>query len=183
MDDTRRNEIKEVVEFFKGKPVTNDVLAEYCNRRKYVPIVLSEYEDYKFQYEHDQRFARVIPLIMAEMLNIQQPPEFASQADRKKAFDNNNRIELNIAKIFEDSDILYSEADTIGKNLGVMLQGIMTGVSNRVNNMGVATMMDIAGKQLGYPLTVKACAQYFRKEADALARAGEVPTDLGAIPQ
>ena len=173
MEETRRNEIKEIIEFFRGKPVTNEVLTEYCNRRKYVPIVLSDYEDYLFQYGHDERFTKIIPLIMAEMQNIQQPPEFANQIDRKKVFDANERIELNIAKIFEDSGILYSEGDTIAKNLGVLLQGIMTGVSNRVNNMGIATMMDITEKQLGRPLTIKACAQYFRKEADALAHAEE----------
>jgi hypothetical protein len=176
MQDEKRAQIKEIIEFFRGKPVNQEVLQEYCNRRKYEVIVLSDYEDMLFQYEHDERFTRVMPLLMTEMLKLKQPPEFATHAERKAVFDNNNAVELAMSKVLEDNDILYSEAETLLKNLGTMLQGVTTGASNRITNMGVATMLDIAEKQLGKPLKIKACAEYVRKEADTLARMQETKT-------
>lgn len=173
MNDETRAQVKEIVEFFMGKPVNNDVLAEFCNRRKFEPMVVSQYEDYLFQYQHDKKVALLVPLIMMEMAKLQIPPELGTVSERNSAFANNNTVEIGIAKLFEDNGVLYHEADTLAKNVGMMLQGVMTSVNNRVTNMGTATILDIAEKVLGKPLTVKTCAEYFRKEADVLARAQE----------
>lgn len=173
MNDEIRAQIKEVVEFFMGKPVNNDVLAEFCNRRKFELVTMSQYEDYLFQYQHDKRASTIVPLVLAEMAKLQIPPELGTASERNAVFANNNMVELAISKIFEDNGIVYHEADTLAKNMGMMFQGVMSSVGNRVNNMGTATIIDIAEKVLGKPLTVEACARYFRKEADALARAKE----------
>ena len=83
MDEQRRAEIKRIVEHFRGKAISQNVLTEYCNLTKVEPIVVGDYKDYLYQVEHDDKILALVPRILKELQAIQYVPEFASANERK----------------------------------------------------------------------------------------------------
>jgi hypothetical protein len=169
MEPEQRKKIGEMLKSFKGNLVTNELLEAYCKRHGITPVlVMSQYEDYLFQYDHDERFTNVMPLLLEALSKLQQPPEFCSQEEHKAVVMNNNEVELRLAMILEENGILWSEATTLIGNFGILVSSAIERAKNSVKNMGEATMLHITEAQLGKPLTLKAAADYFRTEADKL---------------
>ena len=52
--NVNRAELLDILEHFEGKKITNEVLQEYCARKKYRVITEGEYQDWQFQYAHDK---------------------------------------------------------------------------------------------------------------------------------
>ena len=78
--------IMEAVNQFRDIPVTQDALNEFCTRRQIEPMTLGVLDDHIYQVKHDERMARVYPLVLAEIAKIKYYPEYASKADIQKKF-------------------------------------------------------------------------------------------------
>ena len=169
MDAIQKEKIAEMLKSFKVKLVTNDLLDAYCKRHKIVPsLVMSQYEDYLFQFEHDERFTKIMPLMMAALSGLRQPPEFCTPEEYKAVQDNNSKIENDLAGVLEENGILWEEGVQLLGNFGILLASCVERSKNGVKNMGEATMRHIAEQQLGTPLTIKMLTDYYRKVAEKL---------------
>lgn len=165
MTGKRRQEIKAIVEAFRGQPVTNDLLKAFCERHGYELLTEGEYQDWLFQYEHDERVASALPAIFAELTKFQYTSEFAGDEERQKVREANEAIEVNIAQIMEEHGVRYGkEVDVFTGNLGGALQGIMSNAGVRASNMGANTLLRIAVDTLGQPLTLKKLMDYDGKK-------------------
>ena len=169
MDAEHKKKIGELLTAFEGKVVTNELLDAYCKRHHIEPVmVMSQYEDYIFQFQHDRRFTTVMPLLLNALQKLTQPEEFVSPEEHKKFMANNDMIELEMAKILEDNGILWDEAQGLISNFGILIAGVIERTKNRVKNMGEATMLHVTTEQLGKPLTLKALSTRFAEEAEKL---------------
>jgi hypothetical protein len=164
MEGKRRQEIKTIVEAFRGQLVTNDLLKAYCERHGYERLTEGEYQDWLFQYEHDERVAKALPAIFAELTKFQYTSEFAGDEERRRIREENEAIEIRIAELMEEHGVRYGkEVDVFTGNLGGALQGLMQNAGVRASNMGANTLLKIAIDTLGQPLTLKKLVEYKQK--------------------
>ena len=161
-------EIKKVLAHFKGKPVNNKVLAEYCNLKHFDLITEGAYEDYLFQQEHDERVENALPLIFAELSKFRYVPTFISDDERREMNEANEDIEGKMSKVLEDNGILYREIDLISKNLATAFQAIMENAGRRANNMCAVVLSTLAKEKFGDPLKLKDLASYYGVKAKEL---------------
>lgn len=179
-NEVRAGELKEIVEFFRGKPVTNDALKAFCDRKKFMPILVGEYEDYLFQYEHDLRLATALPEILALLTKFRIVPELEKESVKKKIIKDNDDLSAEVAGVLENHGIVYREVDLLTRHIGGALDKIMQLANTRASNMCSAVMVDLAEEKFGKVLTIKAFAEAYRakhgiKEEKSLPSAsGEV---------
>ena len=161
-------QIKQILAHFKDKPVTNAVLKEYCNLKHFDLIVMSQYDDYLFQQEHDERVTNALSHIFKELSQYKYIPTFISDGDKKTMNEANEDIEWKIAKVLEDNGILYREIDLLTKNLANSFQAIMENAGRRADNMCAVVLSTLAKEKFGDPLTLKPMAEYYRAKAKEL---------------
>lgn len=166
-----KTQIKQVVEHFRtvGLPVTQDLLTEYCNRNKFPVLTLGQYLDWAYQYEYDERFTRVFPLVLAELQNLRAQPELASAADREETKKANEAVEVAIAKVLENSDVAFrtlgmSEVTLMMRNSAQIIAGALEAAENRANTSASEAIDRIAKEKLGGKLTLKSLIAYLRGE-------------------
>lgn len=110
LDAIRIEEISRIVTHFAESklPVTDNILLEYCNLNKFEPIILEQYNDYKFQMEHDKLVGeKIFPEILNEIMKLKYIGTFISKIERKKLEENNEEVRVNIAKILENNNFLH----------------------------------------------------------------------------
>ena len=162
------DQIKNILARFRGKPVTNNILAEYCNLNKFDLVVESQYEDYLFQQEHDERAQRALAGIFAELSHFRYVPTFISDTEKRALNEANEDIEWKIAKVLEDNGVLYKEIDLLTKNLGGALQAVIENAGRRANNMCAVVLSTLAKEKLGDPLSLTTISAYYREKAKEL---------------
>lgn len=154
-----------ILAFFKGKPVTQDLLKAFCTRNKYEVITPGQYEEFRGQQEHDERVIAMLPTIFAELSTLQHTPEYISDNEKKIIRESNDDIEWRVAKIVEDTGIPYGrEIDVVFRNLANALQGIVTNAGVRMNNMCASSLSAIAKQKFGDKITVAQLGTFYREE-------------------
>lgn len=164
----KHEQIKKILEHFKGKTVNNKILKEYCNLNHLDLITESQYEDYVFQQEHDDRATKTLAGIFAELSQFKYIPTFLSESEKKKINEANEDIEWKIAKVLEDNGILYKEIDLLTKNLANAFQAIMENAGRRANNMCAVVLSTLAKDKFGDPLSLKSLGGFYRAKAKEL---------------
>ena len=161
-------QVKQILEHFKGKPVTNNVLKEYCNLKHFDIIVESQYDDAVFQQGHDERVAEVLPFIFAELAQYCDIPTYGSDSERKKIKEVNEDIEWKIAKVLEDHGVLKMEVKIMTGGLGDMFKNIMDNAGTRATNMADTVLNTIAKEKFGVPVALRPLGEYYRAKAKEL---------------
>jgi|CXWL01.1.fsa_nt_gi hypothetical protein len=166
-----------ILAFFNGKPVTQDLLNEFCNLNKFDVITPGQYEEFRGQQEHDERVMAMLPTIFAELSAFRHIPEYIGDNEKKALRESNDDIEWRIAKIVEDSGIPYGrEIDVVFRNLANALQGIVTNAGVRMNNMCAASLSAIAKQKFGEKITVAQLGTFYRTE---VLKQQVLPEDMG----
>lgn len=150
-DVWNESEVLQVIEAFRGKPVTADLLKAFCERHHFKIMVPSQYEDFLFAIEHNERKQKVLGELVKVMLKVQITPEVGSEADKKAVLENNYAIEREVLEILKDSGILFREADLMIDSISSAFVSIFTAVKNRANNMSARQLQLIAQHVLGKP--------------------------------
>jgi len=163
MDDTRRAEIRTIVDHFKGKAVTQDVINEFCKRNKIEAIVASELGDYVVQVEHDEAMERIHTGILAELQKLRFIPEFASKTQRAEGAKANEEVEINIAKLFEIEGIRYNFVSGASEELARKLHGVVSNAGTRIFNKATSVLMELAKDKFGGEFTTKHSADYWEE--------------------
>lgn len=163
--EVSRKEIVECIEHFKGMPVTNTVLQEYCNLNHIGAITEGTYQDFVFQYNHDRRMEILIPKIMAALSKYQSVPELIEDSKRTAIIEANDHIGVDICKLMEDEGILYQEIDLVAETFGGILKSILTDAGKRANNMAATMLAHTAREKYGDPLTLKVLGEAYRSIA------------------
>lgn len=164
----KNEQIKDILAHFKGVQINQTTLTEYCNLKHYNPMVMSQFEDCRYQQEHDERVQTALPFIFAELAKFQYTPTYLSDSEVKAMKEANDDIEWKISKVLEDNGIHYKEIDLITKNLGSALQVIMENAGGRANNMCAVVLSTLAKEKFGDPLILKPLAEYYREKAKEL---------------
>ena len=164
----KAEQIKAILEHFKGKPVNNNVLKEYCNLKHFDVIVGSQYDDAVFQQGHDERLAEVLPFIFAELSQYRDIPTYGSDSDRKNIKEANEDIEWKIAKVLEDHGVLKMEVKIITGGLGDIFKNIMDNAGTRATNMADTVLNTIAKEKFGDPVALRPLGEYYRTKAKDL---------------
>lgn len=165
--EVSRAELLACVEHYKGVPVTQDALTEYCNLNHIGVISVGVYSDILYQYNHDKRMDSLVPKIMQILTAYKSIPELLDQADRKKLSDANEQLSVDICKLMEDEGILYEEIDLVTANLGSYLKAILDDAGKRANNMASTMLFHTATEKFGKPMTLKSLGEAFRGVASA----------------
>lgn len=173
MDEARRAEIRRIVDHFKGKPVTQKVIEEFCNRSKITPITEGELKDYIYQVEHDEKVSTLFPLILAELQKLKYKPEFASEADRKKIDEENDEVRVNITKLYEEYAIEYRLVNTVGEELGNFVGGKIALAGQTAFNKALDVMLHIAKEKFGGEFNMKHAAEYAKEVYEKAGKGGE----------
>lgn len=149
MPEEKRAEIKKIVDHFRGKPITQNALTEYCNINKFDNMVVGEYKDYLYQVEHDEKVMALYPLILAEIQKLGYTPEFATEKEREAVRKGNDEVRVNITKLFEDHAILYRTVDTLGQELGAIIGGTVSSAGQTAFNKALEVLMHLAREKFG----------------------------------
>lgn len=152
-----------LVEHFYGKPVTQDVIVEYCNLNHIEAVPLTTYEDFKFQYEHDKRMENLVPAILNAILAYKPLPELIDEAARNTIIKNNEQISMEVCRLMEEYGVLYQEVDIVCEGLKGVVSSILTDASQRASNAGARVLMNLAIEKFGTPLTLKTLGEAERK--------------------
>lgn len=171
MSGTERNpkEIRAIIEHFLGKEVSNEALKSFCERSGYAVIGEGEYSDWLFAYEHDERFRKVLPEIMAALSKWHYPGDFLSEQDAVKIKSQNEDVELEICEIMEKGGILYQEIDLLTKNLGEALHALLQNAGVRSSNMCAAVFAYTTKQKYGETLPLGVLAEVHRVEIEKRA--------------
>lgn len=152
-----------LVEHFKGVPVTNDVLLEYCNLNHIVPaITVGAYQDFLYQYNYDVRVGAIVPKILEALSKYQHVPLLISDAERVAMGEANEAISIEICRLMEEGGILYQDIDLLTGNFGSELKAVMDEAGRRANNMASTMLAHTAKEKYGDPLTVKVLGEAYR---------------------
>lgn len=159
------------IEHYKGIPVTQDALTEYCNLNHIGVINVDTYGDFLYQYNHDKRMGSLVPKIMQVLTKLQPLPELIDEAARSKIATANEDLSVEVCKLMEDEGILYQEIDLISENLGSMIKAVLASAGVRANNMCSTMLAHTAREKYGDPLSVKVLGEAFREIASAKGKA------------
>lgn len=183
-------EARAIVEFFKGKPVTNDLLLEFCNKYGYTPVSTERYEDYLYSYEFDARMNAILPDIIALLGQVRWVPECASDKEREKVVDANAALTEEVGYLLEKHGVLYKEVADVTTKLSALIRQMFDSANLRVGNMAAVQLYTAGEEKFGSPLTIRAMGRAqrkgktFHKEGKAreaeladLANEGIVPTE------
>lgn len=160
MPEEQRATIKKIVDHFRGKPINQNVLTEYCNLNKFEPLTVGEYKDYLYQVEHDEKVMALYPLILAEIQKLRYTPEFATEKERKAVKEGNDEVRVNITKLFEQHAILYRTVDTLGQELGAIIGGTVASAGQTAFNKALEVLMHLARERFGGEFNMKHAADY-----------------------
>lgn len=173
MDEKRRAEIRTIVDFFRGKAVTQDVLKAYCERMHFDPIVVGDLQDYTAQVEHDETVGKLFPLILAELTHLQYNPEFADEAVRRDIVKRNDEVRVNITKLFEEHALEYKFVTSLSEELGNFVGGKIAMAGTTAFNKALEVLLHMAHERFGGNFTMKNAADYakefFEKQFDKKA--------------
>ena len=162
-----RKQLLQIVEHFDGKPITNEVIREFCNLHKLDYVSVGVIEDWRFQYGSDKRVATFMPAALAVLMKYKPVPELMGEQERMKIIAENEQLSVEMCKLLEENGILYQEIDLVCKNMGSIAQSIFVDAGSRANNMASTMLAFTAKKTYGDPLTVKALGEAYRTEAHA----------------
>lgn len=160
-----------LIEHFKGKPVNQDVLIEYCNLNKIGAISEGQYQDFLYQYNHDKRIEAIVPDILAAMQKYRPVPTLIEEAARNTLIDSNETISVEICSLMEKHGILYTEIDLICDSIGGHFKAMLYEAGVRANNMAATMLAHTAKEKYGDPLTVKVLGEAYRSIAVAKGKA------------
>ncbi len=175
MDEARRAEIRRIVDHFRGKPVTQNVIDEFCKRSKITPITVGELKDYIYQVEHDEKVSTMFPLIVAELQKLKYKPEFASEAERKKIDEENDEVRVNITKLYETNAIEYRLVNTLGEELGNFVGGKIALAGQTAFNKALDVMLHITKEKFGGEYNMKHAADYAEEVYKKAEKDGKKP--------
>lgn len=163
-------QIKDILAHFKGKPVNNNILAEYCNLNKFDVLVISQYEDCVYQQEHDERVASLMPALFAELSKFRDVPTYETDKVRKAIVGANEDIEWQIAKVLEDYGVRKGEIGVITGNLAQAFKYIVEAAGTRAKNMCDTVLNEIGEERFGKDLPIKPMAEFYRAKAKELGK-------------
>lgn len=156
-------EARAIVEFFKGKPVTNDLLLEFCNKHGFTPVSTGTYEDYLYSYEFDRRMEAILPDIINLLSQIKWVPECASDRERTKIVDANAALTEEIGYLLEKHGILYKEVSDVTTKLSTLIRQLFDSANLRVGNMAAVQLYAAGEEKFGAPLSIRAMGRAQRK--------------------
>lgn len=163
MDNTRRGEIRIIIDHFRGKAVNQKVIEEFCKLNKITPIVASEFEDYLVQVEHDEKVEKIFKELLAELQKLVFVPEFASAKIIEEAGNANEEVEIAIAKLFEKEGLRYNFVSGTSEEIARRLHGIVSGAGTRIFNKATNALLEIAKEKFGGEFNTKHSADYWEK--------------------
>jgi hypothetical protein len=166
----RQLQILDILKNFNFHPrVSSAVLESYCNRKGYEPITSGDYEDHLYQYQHDERARVIIPVILGVLQKYQYAGDYISDAERKRIKDENDALEVEIAKLCSENGIQYREIDIITSNFGEELSSTIKNAGTRMSNMCAVVISTIASDTFGKELTVKDMEEWHDQRSRELA--------------
>ncbi len=162
MEETRRAEIREIVEHFGDQKPAQEVLSAYCERMKFEPVMTGDLEDYTVQVKYDELVTRLYPLILAEIQKISYIPEFAGANKRKEIGQANDQVRVNIVKMIEESGVTYLLVDGITKGIAKEVGQIIESAGTTAFNKAMQVLLHLAHTKFGGDFTMKHAADYTR---------------------
>jgi hypothetical protein len=157
----RQIEILDIFKRFNFHPkVSNSVLKSYCDRMGYEFLSEGEYQDHMYQYYHDERAKVIIPLILQALQKYQYVPDYIGESKKRELREQNDAIEVEIAKICSDNGIQYREIDVMVKNFAGTIGHLIENAATRMNNMCGVVIATVAGEKFGESLVVKDLEKY-----------------------
>lgn len=166
MDEKRREEVRRIVDRFKGKAISQNVIEEFCNLHKIEPVTVGELSDYIYQVEHDEKVGTLFPLILKELCNLRYQPEFADQKVRKEINERNDEVRVNITKLLEEHAIPYRLVNSLGEELGNFVGGKIASAGQTAFNKALEVMLLLAKDKFGEEFNMKHVADYAQKIYD-----------------
>ena len=160
MNEQRRAEIRAIVDHFRGKPVNQNVLKEFCNLKKYEPIVLSDLDDYTAQVEHDEVVGKLFPKILEQLQYLRYKPEFANERDRKEVEEQNDEIRVSITKLFEEHALPYRFVNNVAEDLGNFVGGKIAMAGTTAFNKSLEVLLHLAQAHFGGEFNMAHAAKY-----------------------
>jgi hypothetical protein len=160
--ETTNDIILEVVNLFRGKPVTQDALNEFCNRRHIEPMTLGTLDDHIYQVKHDDRMTTIYPLVLAEIAKIKYYPEYSSKADIDRKIKELDEIEDKIVEILIENELPYRLINTAIKEIDDITNKMLNNSKTRLSNLCVGVMLKVTEKHFGNrEFTVKNAQDYY----------------------
>ena len=160
-DQIPRAEMAQIVEHFRGKPRTDDSIAEYCNLNKlsYIPTV-GDLEDLEYQVEHDEKMVSIFKGILAELQKLEYMPELSSKNERKRIAKNNDDVRVSITKLFEDGAISFRMVDKVANELGGIIGKIVETAGTTGFNKGMEVLTHMAKERFGGEFNLQHARDY-----------------------
>ena len=160
MEESRRAEIRQIIDHFGGQTPHQKVLDEYCQRMKFEQLVVSDFDDYKYQVEHDTMVSKMFPQILGALQKISYIPEFASESERKKLREQNDNVRVEVTKLLEEHAVPYRLVSTLTNELGRMVGQTIEMAGTTAFNKSLEVLLHLAHQRFGGDFNMKHAADY-----------------------
>ena len=169
----RALEILDILQHFKFHPhVSAKALQQYCERSGHEFLGEGEYQDHLFQYNHDQKSMRIIPLILQAMTKYQYIPDYTSEARKAELKKANEEIEFAIIELCSANDLQYREIDILIKNFAEDIGSTINNAGTRMNNMCARVVATVAQDTFGESMFIKDLSKFHDDRAKGLSTGG-----------
>lgn len=160
MEESRRAEIRQIIDHFGGQTPPQKVLSDFCERMKFEPLVTGDFDDYKYQVEHDTMVAKLFPQILSALQKITYIPEFVSEAERKKLREANDEVRVEITKLLEEHAVPYRLVSTLTTELGRMVGQTIEMAGTTAFNKSLEVLLHLANERFGGDFNMKHARDY-----------------------
>ncbi len=178
-EDAKRAEIKKIVDHFRGKQVSQNVINSFCNRNKLALIEMGDLDDFIFQVESDEKMGLLITAILKEMQNIKYVPVFVENSLREELEAHNEELRIKLVDIIEAHAISQLQLDTIGNTIASKIGQVIESAGVTADNRATSVMRDMARKHYKFgklrEFNSKHVADYIKESFKEENEKGEVP--------
>lgn len=160
---SRNEEIALVYEHLNGQDEpTQKLLTEVSNLKGIANAVTEgEYADYRYQSVNDEKFAALVPEVMAAVSKLQYVKSFLTDQERRAVLEHNDNIRIEVCQLIEKHGIPYILLDNVVADIGGNIAGIFKSAVNTLNNKTGEMFMDLGRKHFDVKeVTMAHVAQY-----------------------
>lgn len=166
---SRNEEIGLVYGALSGKeePAQEELTATCANLGIENAVGVDEYADYRYQAVNDERFAALVPEVMAAVSKLQYVRSFLTPAERQAVIEANDAIRVEVCQLIEKHGIPYILLDNVVSDIGGNIAGIFKSAVITLNNKTGEMFMDLGRK-------------HFNTKEVTMAHVGKYAEDLFA---
>ena len=166
MDNKKRTEVRLLIDQFRDKPFTDEVLKSFCERKGIEFVSKGVLEDYIFEQDHAEKMQKLYPRVLEALKGLQYSPAFVPEEREKEIGKENDKVRETIIGIFEEFAIDYRMLEIETNNIGRLVSNIIEMAGNTLTNKAASVLAQLARERYGGSFSAKDANDYLVKKGE-----------------